>query len=126
MLNKHISRSAYLLIATGILHNLIGIGLGYSVLGDMLREGLFNSTHMQFDREAIFWFLFSGVAMMLWGMLMLKLEAIPLSFSWSLLLLSCVGAIIMPLSGFWLVMPQALYMLWQTQKQAVVTTSKSL
>ena len=108
-----VKRSAYLLIATGILHNLIGFILGYQVLANIAREGFFNTTFMQFDREAIFWFLFTGFAVILWGVLMLQLEQIPHSFSWSLLALSIIGIIIMPISGFWLVLPQALYMLWQ-------------
>lgn len=113
MTNPAIKRSAYLLIATGILHNLIGVGFGFQVLTDMLREGLFNTTQMRFDREAIFWFLFSGFAMMLWGALLTKLERIPVIFSSNLLALSLLGVFIMPASGFWLVIPQALYMLWQ-------------
>ena len=113
--------SAYLLIATGILHNLIGFVLGFEVLAGMVRDGLFNSTLVQFDRQAIFWFLFSGFAMMLWGVLIANLERVPNTFSWSLLILSVLGVIIMPASGFWLVIPQALYMLWQNQKRDAST-----
>ena len=115
-MKKAIRRSAYLLIATGILHNLIGVGFGFQVLAEMFREGLFNTTQMQFDREAIFWFLFSGFAMMLWGVLMINMQRIPPVFSWSLLSLSIVGLFIMPFSGFWLVIPQAVYMLYQSRQ----------
>lgn len=111
-----VKRSAYLLIATGILHNLIGLIFGFEVLSAIAREGFFNTVFMQFDREAIFWFLFSGFAIILWGVLILQLEHIPRSFSLSLLILSTVGIIIMPLSGFWLVLPQAIYMLIQKQQ----------
>jgi len=112
MKQPHIRRSAYLLIATGIIHNLVGLGIGFSVLNDLLREGLFNTINVEHDRNAIFWFLFSGFAMMLWGALILEIKQIPKTFSWSLLVLSILGAFIMPASGFWLVIPQAIYMIW--------------
>jgi len=109
---QSIKRVAYLLIATGVLHNLIGFGLGFQVLAEMMQEGLFNSTEGAFDRQALFWFLFSGFAMMLWGTLIMQLESIPKVFSWSLLALSVLGVFIIPISGFWLVILQAIYMLW--------------
>ena len=118
-----IRRSAYLLIATGIIHNLVGLGVGFQVLAEMLQEGLFNTVHLQFDREAIFWFLFSGFAMMLWGVLLLSMERIPALFSWSLLGLSVLGAFIMPASGFWLVIPQAIYLLYQSRTKQVLASA---
>ena len=110
--NIFIRRSAYLLIATGILHNLIGIGIGFNILSEITREGLFNTINAQIDRNAVFWFLFSGFAMMLWGALFLELKRVPKSFTWSLLLMSILGVFIMPVSGIWLIIPQAIYILW--------------
>lgn len=103
--------SAYLLIATGALHNAIGFIIGASVLGDIASEGFFNTVVMQPDRNATFWFLFSGFALMLMGLLVLELRRVPKTFAWSLLVLSLIGVILMPASGFWLVLAQAVYML---------------
>jgi hypothetical protein len=106
--------SAYLLIATGVLHNTIGLIFGASVLADIFRSGLFSTVHPPYyEREAIFWFLFAGFAMMLWGALLLNTTYIPKVFSVSLLALCVLGAIMMPVSGFWLVIPQAVYMMLQ-------------
>ena len=114
--NKHLKNSAYFLVATGILHNIIGLGIGFSVLSEILQEGLFNTINAQYDRNAMFWFLFSGFAMMLWGSLFFQLKRVPESFSWSLLVLSLLGVFIMPVSGIWLIIPQAIYMLWYQRK----------
>lgn len=111
--------SAKLLIATGIIHNALGFVLGAEPLRAMLLDGLWYSTvvagQTDFMREAIVWFLFSGFAMMMWGILLWQLERIPPLFAWSLLILCLIGVIIMPISGFWLVIPQAVYMLWQNK-----------
>ena len=112
----HIKRSAYFLIATGILHTVVGFIVGFEILSTMVQEGLFNTTQLKFDREAIYWFLFSGFAIILGGLLVLELNRIPKSFSWSLLLLSLVGIFIMPVTGLWLVIPQAIYMIWHQNK----------
>lgn len=115
---KSTKRSAYLLIATGILHNTIGLVFGVSVLADIFRAGLFNTVHPPYyEREAIFWFLFAGFAMMLWGALLLSMSHVPKVFSVGLLVLCVLGAIMMPVSGFWLVIPQAVYMLVQPTKK---------
>ncbi|MEM7734246.1 MAG: DUF6463 family protein [Deinococcota bacterium] len=111
--------SAYLLIATGILHNTIGLIFGAGVLADIVRAGLFNTiSPPNYDREAIFWFLFAGFAMMLWGALLFHLTHVPKVFGISLLALCILGVIMMPASGFWLVIPQAIYMLLQPTKKA--------
>lgn len=104
--------SGNILLATGILHNLIGFVMGWTVLTDIVRSGFVNSVNTEIDRNAIFWFLFSGFIMMVLGKLMQDwLEADWLLPKWlgiSLLLLSLMGCIMMPVSGFWLVVPQAL------------------
>lgn len=110
-MTKQTRISAYLLIATGIIHNTLGVILGSSSLAAIARSGFFHSVDPHFDRMAIFWFLFAGFGMMMWGQLILSMRAVPRSFAYSLLALCCVGALMMPISGFWLVIPQALYML---------------
>lgn len=106
-------RSGILLMLTSVIHNLIGIVLFWEPLVDMFQAGLFNSVANQFDRATPFWFLFSGALIFVLGYFMhwlindLKKE-IPPFLGWQLLLLSIVGAFILPASGFWLVIPQAL------------------
>lgn len=107
--------SGNLLIATGVLHNLIGFVMGWSVLTDIVRSGFINSINEQMDRNAVFWFLFGGFTMIMLGKLMQDyLEAdwqLPKWLGLSLLALSLIGCIMMPVSGFWLVVPQAILIL---------------
>ena len=104
--------SGNLLIATGILHNVIGFAMGWNVLTEIVRSGFVNSIKNEMDRNAIFWFLFAGFMMIALGKLMQDwLDADWLLPKWlglSLLFLSLIGCIMMPASGFWLVIPQAL------------------
>jgi hypothetical protein len=110
-MTSQVKRSAWLLIATGILHNTICSLLGVSALREMVGAGFFNSVDPHFHRMAIFWCLFAGFGIMMWGQLLLSMKKVPRGFAWSFLLLCCVGAVMMPISGFWLCIPQAIYML---------------
>jgi hypothetical protein len=110
-----------LLIATGVLHNIIGFVMGWSVLTEIARSGFVNSINEEMDRNAIFWFLFAGFLMMILGKLMqdyLKAEfRLPRSLGISMLVLSIIGCIMMPVSGFWLVIPQAILILLPNRKR---------
>lgn len=111
-MTKQTKISGWLLIMTGIIHNSLGVVFGHSTLAEIGRAGFFNAVHPPlWQREAIFWFLAAGFAMMMWGMLILALERVPSSFGWSLFAFTVVGVCVMPVSGFWLVLPQAVYML---------------
>ncbi|RZM71870.1 DUF6463 family protein [Pseudoalteromonas rubra] len=107
------NRAAFLgngLIATGLLHNLVGLLMGWDVLTEMHQEGWFATTmkqgNMLFDREAIVWFLSFGCALLLLGMLLRHLDAhqvpVPRILSPALFIFGVVMAIIMPLSGAYL------------------------
>ncbi len=103
--------SGYLLIGTGVIHNLVGLILGYSVLVTIGKAGIVNSVDGHFDRMAVFWFLFSGFGIMMCGDLLMRMKTTPPTFAWSLLTLSLLGVVMIPISGFWIVIPQAVYML---------------
>jgi hypothetical protein len=110
-----------LLIATGILHNVIGFVMGWSVLTEIIKSGFINSINEQMDRNAIFWFLFGGFMMIILGKLVQDCldrdVQLPRWLGVSLLVLSLTGGIMMPASGFWLVVPQALLMMNVRKKQ---------
>ena len=119
-ISKH---SGNLLIATGIFHNLIGFVIGWPVLTDIVRSGFINSINEQMDRNATFWYLFSGFMMIILGKLMQHyLEAdwkLPKWLGLSLLILSLIGCALMPVSGFWLVVPQAILVISASWKRRV-------
>lgn len=94
------------LLGIGVLHSIYGF-VEFSVpLTTLVREGLFNTVNGQPVREAALWFLFSGFALMILGALVDWIERRPLPLPgflrWSLSILTLLGCLIMPRSGFWL------------------------
>ncbi len=61
--------SGLLLIATGVLHVLLGVLLGAEPLADIAQDGLFNAVDPYVDRSLVFWFLMSGVLIIMLGQL---------------------------------------------------------
>ena len=117
--------SGLFLIITSILHNLVGFIMGWEVLKDIASEGFYNTVSGRHDRNAIFWFIFSGFTMMIIGKMMhdyIKTNNKPLPYYLGiyLLILSITGCIIMPISGFWLVLPQALIIILAARKSSAV------
>lgn len=102
--------SGYYLLLTGIIHNLIGLGLGWNTLAEMHVDGWLSTTvingEMLFDREAISWFLISGTFWILFGLTLQKAlnEGFkpPLSLGIGLIVIGVIVAIIMPISGAYL------------------------
>lgn len=113
--------SGNLLIAIGVLHNLIGFTMGWGVLSEIARSGFVNSINQEMDRNAIFWFLFCGFMLMIIGkMIQEKLQEdgrVPRWLGMSLLSLAGVGVVMMPLSGIWLVLPPAIMLLMPDKKR---------
>ena len=116
--------SGVLLMATGCIHNGIGLFIMREPLGDMIQAGVWNAMDRQFDRAAAFWFMFSGVMVILlgyivhWAVRRLHVTPPP-ALGWVLLALSVIGAMVMPVSGFWIVLPQACILI--VRKDAPVT-----
>ena len=118
------NKSGILLIATGIIHNLLGFLMGWKTLVEIANSGFFNSVNDQMDRNAIFWFLFGGFMMMLMGHFMHLYikenhKPLPPSIGYYLLILTIAGCIIMPISGFWLVVPQALVIILSNKRNSM-------
>ncbi|NEW07392.1 hypothetical protein GK047_15415 [Paenibacillus sp. SYP-B3998] len=105
--------SGIYMIATGIIHNVVGFIAGWDVLGLMAQDGLFNSVTNQPDRNYIFWFLSIGFFWMILGhafhkYLLAYNQALPAIFGWYILLFAIIGCVLMPASGIWLFIPQAI------------------
>ena len=62
------------------------------------------------ERAYAFVFFVGGILLLLGG----TLQPVPLFLGYSLLLVSVVGYILLPLSSFWLLIPQALIMIGGT------------
>lgn len=93
-------------VTIGIFHSIFGVIAFKSVLGELVREGLLNTVDIQPDRNAAFWFLFAGFALLIIGGLMDWIERkylpLPSLLRTAFLFITVVGCLIMPKSGFWL------------------------
>jgi hypothetical protein len=110
--------SGILLVVSGILHTAYGIVLYRNYLWEIIKNRFFNapwvSWEVGFDANLsfAFWFLICGIIIIILGHTLhyyIKKEqrSAPAFLAYWLLGLSVTGCIIIPVSGFWLFMPQA-------------------
>jgi Family of unknown function (DUF6463) len=109
-----------LLMATGVLDVLYVLVFHYQQLAAIAGDGFFDAvdpavTFSTFDRETAFWHLMFGAMAIVLGGLIHWLQArtgtLPAFLGWSLLTISVAALVLMPFSGFWLVLPQAVMMI---------------
>jgi len=114
--------SGKLFLYTGILHTILGIVLGKDAFTEIIRRGFINSVDGEPAIEYPFWFLICGILIILFGMVLdhyirQTRKPAPASLGWSLFVISIIGCLIMPLSGFWLFLPQAFIIIMANQKR---------
>ncbi len=127
---KIIKYSGYYLLATGVIHNLIGLVLGWPSLVDMHQDGWLFSTEdngqVAFDRAAISWFLISGTFWVLFGLMLQKAlnEGFtpPSSLGWGFISIGTIVAIIMPISGAYLFIIQGIILVNSSSQNKPLTT----
>jgi len=125
--------SGTLLIATGILHQLVGFvaglaltvdGVERNLLAEVAELGVVDSIVADLARTAWFWFLVTGFALVILGDLARRIEnrgtVLPASLGWQLLALGIAGGVLMPASGFWLVVPQGAWIVLRARRQMAV------
>jgi hypothetical protein len=100
-----------ILMLIGVLHTLVGLLTYASPLVDIARDKVFNAVGPHTDRQAAVWFLMTGAALLLSGYLthwtQRRTGTLPAALGWSLLAIAAVGLVLMPISGFWLIVPAA-------------------
>ena len=117
-----LATSGNLLTATGILH--CGVGLLIpEIRTPLLRIVSERSTSAadlndRYQREFSFWFQFGGIMMISQGFLLRKYcqatkKPPPQWFGWYLTAMSAASVAVMPDSGFWLVLGQGMWILYQ-------------
>ena len=114
--------SGNLLLGIGVIHNLVGFAMGWPVLVQIVQSGFVNSINSEMDRNAIFWFLFSGFMMMMLGLLMQNYikatnRNLPSTLGYQLLALAIIGCTMMPASGIWLALPTAIIIIVADKKE---------
>ncbi|MFQ6608241.1 MAG: DUF6463 family protein [Fidelibacterota bacterium] len=103
----------FMVVAIG--HTIFGIfGFGVVHVADSLpgiiSDGVINSIGEDPGRWGIFWFLFFGFLLFVLGLLIDWAEvnskvALPSSLGWYLLVITILGTTMIPVSGFYLVLP---------------------
>lgn len=100
------------IVGIGVVHSLFGLVFQRETLAELLREGLVNTVHGEAEREFAFWFIFFGLLAMILGALIDWCEGrghgLPRFLGWSLLALTLLCVIVMPISGGWLLFPPAI------------------
>ncbi|MFV1983976.1 MAG: DUF6463 family protein [Thiohalomonadales bacterium] len=115
--------SGILLIFTGVIHNSIGIFLGWDFLLAIVNDGLWNTIALpatpgaEHTRAELLWFLMLGFTWMMLGAKFhadIKTQQKPLSIMWGWLILvqGLVVAILFPQTGAWFFIPQGLIIIF--------------
>jgi Family of unknown function (DUF6463) len=109
----------YIIAVSGI-HTLFGIIFFFEVGSRILADGVFNAVGQDPMRGAVAWFMLAGFFMTALGLAIDLLESFSphANFSalgWVLLIICGVGIILMPQSGFWLLLVPAIAMVAKRQ-----------
>ncbi len=115
MLQKRSRWLGRYIIAVSIIHTLFGIIVFFDVGKHIMADGVFNAIGENPMRGAVAWFILAGFFMTAlgWAIDLLEKVSPPLNLSslgWGLLLISTLGIILMPESGFWLFLVPAIWM----------------
>jgi hypothetical protein len=110
--------SGPLMMAIGVLDLLYVLVFHSRQLAAIARDGFFDAVEIgpaHLDREVAFWHLTCGITFLLLGWLVRWTQArtgtLPAFLGWSLLALGFLGAVLVPVSGFWAFPPLAVLML---------------
>ncbi len=104
------------LIAVSILHVIFAIVVFRKVFAPVVERGLVNAVGADPLTQLAVWFILFGAVLFLCGVSIDALERassnhVPKLIGWSLLGLGAIGAALLPMSGFWLVLPPAIAVL---------------
>lgn len=109
-----------LLIAA--IHTIFGFIVFRPIIADLFTNGVFNTVNGQLDRESVFWFIMSGLSWFLLGGLVNHFEKfgldLPGFFGWGLLVMTLLGIVVMPISGFWLLFVPSLGAISGTRRKS--------
>lgn len=107
-----------MLACTAWIHTIVGIIVYWQQIIDIANDGVINAVKPQLyaNRAAAFWFFLFGVLMFMIAQLMNWLIRnkgidIPKFVGIHLLVISLIGVCLLPVSGFWLIIPQAIIIL---------------
>lgn len=125
--------AGYWLIATSIVHVVVGLLVFTEPLAKIASDGWFNTVapdpfNPYFDREDAFWFMMATPSIFTVGQLCFWSQArqitLPAFLGWTMLATATVGCFIEPISGFWLLIPPS-FLILVASRQAKIQPAKS-
>jgi hypothetical protein len=115
LMTRRTESAGWLLVGIAALHAACGMWIGRRALLAMAREGFVNAVVPHLDRMFVVWFLLMSPLLWIVGRvaLWLALEGRrpPIWLGRNLLAFALMGAVLMPRSGFWLLLAPATW-LW--------------
>jgi Family of unknown function (DUF6463) len=115
LMTRRTLRAGRLLMAVAVLHAAVGLWIGRRALVAMAHDGFVNAVAPHLDRNFVFWFLLASPFLWIVGRFALWVASEgrrpPVWLGKSLLALALTGAVLMPVSGFWLILLPAAW-LW--------------
>jgi hypothetical protein len=96
------------IFAIVLIHTIVGFVMFRDVISHLAAERFINTVGIQPDRNAAFWFFIGGFSLLIFGGLIDWIERreleLPPFLSWAFLLVTIVGLVMVPASGFWLML----------------------
>lgn len=113
--------SGVFLVITGIFHTIVAILINGNIYLEILKSGLININSKDYALGFSFWFFVIGVLLILFGLTLqyyIKKDQkpAPLFLGYAMLPFAIIGCLMIPSSGFWLFIPQALIIIFATRK----------
>ncbi len=102
-------------MAISVIHASFGLWYGRGALSGIVADGVINAVDPHMDRNAVFWFLFASPTLWILGQLIVWLDRRglrpPIWLGVQLLAVTIAGAVLMPVSGFWLLFAPSLMLI---------------
>jgi hypothetical protein len=110
------------LIAVATIHTAFSFIVFHGTFSDIVARGIWNSVGEDPLRGAVAWFFLFGGALLAFGLAVDALERSGSAgamrpLAWALLVVAILGIILMPVSGFWLVLPAAIGLFIKSQQR---------
>jgi hypothetical protein len=103
------------LMGTALIHTVVAAVQYRNVIGSVIDRGVFNTVAGNPVIGAVVWSLLFGCVAMIGGFTVSALEhakvPLPKTLGWCLFALAIIGAVLVPVSGFWLLFPAAITIL---------------
>jgi hypothetical protein len=116
------------LIVVAIIHTLFGLVVFHPSLRQIAHTGWWGGIQSDPMLSAVTWFMLFGLPMLLAGIALHAVErakaAIPVAIAWWLLAGAALGVALMPASGFYLLVPPALALLWRHHRPTTASAAR--